>query len=506
MDARESADRLLRSAREQVQRLQKDPGLGRIASGLPEHDLQLWRLGSSRIEAARDARRAPPPGETTPGDVFLATELYKGGGHTALIGDFVTALASARPDDPGPRLFLTDLFGRIALPIPESIRSRTCVPQESIHVLPGPSLAERLDQLITGLLDARPRRLFLFHHPEDPLASAVAHAAIAAQRLLVHHADATPSLGLHVPGVHLIELNPVAAAHARAQRMAADLLLLTCPDPGPRPHGFLSGGRLVTATCGNAVKYEHEYVHGYPDAVAAILGATHGTHVHIGRLSGDALAKIAAVLERAGLDQGGFVHRPWVPSLAEALWEHRCDVYIASFPVDGARAYLEVAASATPYLAHSRLPTATARPWTLGVKTAGVWHTFEDLAAILRSLADRNVLEASGRRIRDDYDAFHHPTIFRRTLLDILEGKGGIVDPDEGHRDELALRSLLGSLQAGLAEAATRLDRIAGESHAARQLAERKLDDIQRRLGEMEEKTKRKSRKRRIIDWLRRRR
>jgi glycosyltransferase involved in cell wall biosynthesis len=443
------AEELLSAARQRVLDLQRRPGIGRIPAGLPQIDWRLWRLGRSLI-AATDGDAGQGNATTPRPDVFLATELYGDGGHTALIGDFVAALAEA-PGAAPAHLVLTQSSHRAAT-LPEPIRIRTGIARENLHGIEGPSLRERFDQLLALMIGLRPGRLFLFHHPEDPLASVIAQPAIAPGRYLVHHADASPSLGLHVPGMRVIELNPFAAAAARTRRMPADLLLLTVRDPGPRPHGFRALDRLVTATCGNQHKYEaEEHAYRYPEVVAAVVKATGGRHIHIGTLSERTLVAIAMALRGAGVAMERFVHVPWVPSLAAALWEHRCDVYLASFPMDGARAFVEVAASATPYVAHGGFRVPGAASWTIGPRPTAVWNTVEDLAAILARFQDAGVLEEASRRIRAFYEECHHPDVFRRTLGLILSGGGGIVDPDAAARDRFSMRTLMLSVSEALA-------------------------------------------------------
>jgi hypothetical protein len=480
---RATTSQLLTQARDYVESLHARPGLGRIASGLPEYDWRLWQLGRLLLD-----ERQPPNDRATPAhsrgpDIFLATELYEEGGHTALIGDFVAALQNDQAGT-APRLIVTNLFDRHDRCLPDRIRLRTGIAPENVHVISGPSLERRLDELITVLLELRPRNLFLFHHPQDPLASVVGRPEIATQTFLVHHVDARPSLGLHLPGVRVIELNPFAASLGRLRRLPIELLLLTAPDPGPRPCGFLARGRLATATCGSAYKYETDYAYHYEEAVSTVLRTTGGWHHHIGPLSDEALAKISASLKRAKLDSDRFVHVPWVPSLAKALWQHQCDVYLASFPIDGARAYVEVSASATPYLAHRSAPSRPGERWALNPTVAAEWDTLEALASTISKMSDTAVLADHATRQRRSYDLHHHPAVFRRTLQNIMAGLHGQSDPDEAPRDEWMMRSLLETLSRSLI-ASTAGD--SAEAGAAKQAIGEILaatDDLKRHIGQ----------------------
>lgn len=451
--------------RARMRRLHTDAGPSARALGVPEWDAQLWRLGrawlASHPELAPFAAESPAPC-----DVYLATQVYPIGGHTPLIGDFIRA-------QPGtaPHLILTNTENENPSPLPDTILARLGVTQAQVTILSGPSMLDRLHQLFGELLRLSPRRLFLFHHPGDPLASVVAHPEIAAQRVLVHHADSMTSFAIHLPGVRIIDLNPVASAMTRLLGRTPALLPLTAPDPGPRPGGFLRRGRLVTATSGSAQKIARPYFYSYADTVGVILRETGGWHLHIGPLFPSTRAEIGAALSRASIPPDRFIHVPTTPSVPRTLWEHGCDVYCASFPIDGARTRVDVLASATPYVAHRTHPDE---------ETAGrlVWRTWEDLAAVLHRLQDAAVLAQQSAEMRALYESTHHPTVFAQTLAVILEGGSGSVDDDSDRRDQRAVLSLLRSLttretrDAEAAEQRQRIEHLEEECRRLQRLVE----------------------------------
>lgn len=427
--------------------LQAQPGLGSRALGVPEWDWRLWRMGREHL-----ARRAPSPEAEPPPailtspvrDVYLATQIYDVGGHTALIGDFVRALGNA-----SAHLIVTDLFGQNSSPVPEVVVSRLGLPASQVSVLPGPSHGDRLRQLFVHLQALRPARLFLFHHPQDPLASVVAQPEIARQRVLVHHADATPSFGLHVPGIVTIDLHPTAVAMARALGRDSSLLPLTSPDPGPRPHGFLRRGHLVSASSGSAHKFGGAYAMSYAETVGVILRATAGRHVHIGPLGDEALDDIGRVLAREGVPADRFAYVRTARSIAAALWDHDVDVYCASFPIDGARTRIEVLAAGTPYLRHVArpVPGSPADP-TRDADGLLAWCTWDDLTTTLLRLSSDGALCEHSTHARRLYERHHHPDMFARTLTRILDGRP---EPSEvmPARMEAAMQSLASALIAG---------------------------------------------------------
>jgi hypothetical protein len=425
-----------------MRRLQSRPGLGSRAFGVPEWDWELWRMGRSWLAAHSGDLDARPDDADQRPDVYLATHVYELGGHTALIGDFVRAL------DRPAHLVLTDLSTSPSSTVSAKILARVGLSASSVTVLPGPSSMDRLQQLFAALLSLKAHRLFLFHHPYDPLPSVVAQPEIADQHVLVHHADATPSFAMHLPGIRTIDLNPLAAATTRLLGGHPELLPLTSPDPGPRPHGFLTRGYLVTASSGSPHKFSTPYAFGYADTVRHILSTTNGWHVHIGPLLDSTLAEIAGALYQASLPSDRFVHVPWTASVPVALWEHRCDLYLASFPIDGARTKVDVMASATPYLSHTMRPDMEPRDDVATAHGDGSlrWHTWDNLTRTLREMCNVEALQQRAGLVRQSYERTHHPGVFAETLARILAGGKGQEDPRQDESDRRALHGMMRAL------------------------------------------------------------
>ena len=413
------------------QECRADPHFGNKGVGVPTADALLAQFSlhlRARLPAAGGAFDGP--------DVILATQIYKDGGHTGLIGDLARALeeSARRAGAALPRLVITDLLGHNAKPPSPRHRARLGPVADSLVVLGGASREERLAELAARMLAWRPRRVFLCHHPEDPLPVVVSGPGWTGQCLLVHHADAVPCLGLHAPETRVIDLNPTAAAVSRVLGLDPALLPLTVPDPGPRPGCFLARGDLVTATCARSHKVRSEGPVAYTTIVPLVLAATGGWHIHIGALDDDLLAAIHGGLRAAGIEQARFVHVPLVSSLSHALHEHAVDVYLSSFPIDGARANVEVAAAGVPHLRYRR-EGGTGPPGGFPVAGSVVWSTWGQLREILATLHDRAVLEEKSKLSRGTYDRQHHPRVFAATLDDILAGGEGWVDPEAGARD-----------------------------------------------------------------------
>jgi hypothetical protein len=438
----------LNRLREQMRGLQTTPELNSLAIGWQKGDWLLSHIGrqwlSDRVARVADSAEFRPNGP----DVFIATTLYPIGGHTALMGDFARALAEITPEALSPHLIVTNSNREHIEAPPSETTARTGVDLDRIDILAGPELADRLEQLFERLCQLRPRRLFLFHHPDDPVACAVVQPEIAAQTFLVHHADRVPSFGLHLVGIQIIDVTPSAVALTRVQGLASALLLLTAPDPGARPIGFLQRENLVTATCGTHHKFMSDHRYGYAETVGVILRTTRGWHVHIGHLEDFQMSKIGDALRSQNVDMERFIHVPRTGSLATTLWEHGCDLYFASFPVDGARAKVEVLASATPYLGYSARPKEVFPRDELRPDGGFVWRSWEELEAVLKSASNDKILTERSKLMRVAYDNLHHSRLFAARLGNLLEGKNGFDDPHKIERERQAIHRVMGCGQA----------------------------------------------------------
>src|ERR1017187_797555 len=111
-------------------RLHARAGLGSRALGVPEWDWQLSRIGRGWLAAHDDSQPQLQSNDHEPGyarrpDVYLATQVYDLGGHTALIGDFVRALdgtpTAGEQAGASSTLILTDLYKLNSAPVSEAI-------------------------------------------------------------------------------------------------------------------------------------------------------------------------------------------------------------------------------------------------------------------------------------------------------------------------------------------------------------------------------------------------
>ena len=122
------------------------PGLRTRCLGHAEADLALHQLGREWLVHHGHLTAPVQQDSGSRPDVYVTSQVYAVGGHTALIGDFVRALqVNARTK---PHLVVTNLHGHNTGELSLEILARMEMSAECVHLLQGPSLVERLEQLL----------------------------------------------------------------------------------------------------------------------------------------------------------------------------------------------------------------------------------------------------------------------------------------------------------------------------------------------------------------------
>lgn len=353
-------------------------------------------------------------------DLYIATQLYAGGGHTGVIGDFVRSSSSARS-----MLLLTTTVERDIYPGGEpdpEIIERTAMHRDAVHVCPHQERWPALRWTMEKVREIRPRRVFLFHHPEDAVAVAAVQADAAGAWFMVHHSDRQPSAGLHVPGVEVVDLSPYTAHFSRLVSMKpvhfVPLVVADMCHGERKPFSPGSGGELVTASSGSPWKFGPQYA----EVVARTIQTTGGRHIHVGYLKKEARQGIADELSRSGLSPDAFEYVKWVPSLARALRERNVDLLIGSVPIGGARTKIEAFCAATPVLTFHAAGKPRLGVTHLQPDDLPVWQSVDELVTILETI-DRAWLERHSRSVRSYYETCHRPEVLRDALLRIDRGE-----------------------------------------------------------------------------------
>lgn len=380
-----------------------------IAKVFADSELDQWcqRLGRAIVAEQRELSRARPD---EPVDcVILATELYRAGGHSAVVQDLV---ATGRL---GKRvmIILTDALHTADASI---VRERfgdsvTC------EVAPSGNLEQKLRWVTDRLAALHPRRLLLCNHHHDPVAIAAAQPELADETIFYHHADHQLCLGVTL--AHPLHVDPHSMGYYNC-RCSLGLKQnvywpLVVEDFGAREPIVDDGAPLTTCSSGSQNKFDLDYIYRYVDVVPRVMAVTGGRHIHIGPLSDDILLQLHAALDAHGVPRTRFVHVRWVKSLWQALKRERVDVYLPSFPLGGGRAAIEVMGAGVPIIGHDGYVSAFFGGQDMFYREAFSWKTPDQLVEYLKGLTRLRLVEESGFA-RAHYLQYHAPEALVRAI------------------------------------------------------------------------------------------
>jgi hypothetical protein len=358
--------------------------------------------------------QAPVSGPSSGATVFLASELYATGGHTAVIEDILRTKAFEGPTT----ILLTDVFARADV---EAIKARFAPFGLEVECAPEGNLESRLKWTLSRLVALKPNALLLFQHHQDSVAVAAAQPGIAARTMLYHHADHHLCLGVTLPHLEHVDLSPMAYHHCRDEVGLSRNMYwpLACEDFGaPAVHegSIGTGGALRTCSTGTRNKFELAYQYDYAEIVPRILAATGGSHVHIGMLSESTLERIYSGMAERDIAADRLIYREWVPSVWKALQEHAVDVYVVSFPLGGGRAAIEALGSGTPVVAHQSYLSRFHGTADLLYPSAFVWRTPDELFDHLAGLT-ADAVRTESALARGHYLHAHTYDVLRAAIL-----------------------------------------------------------------------------------------
>ena len=358
------------------------------------------------------------PGSAIEGQtVFLVTALAPSGGHSRVLLDLMKA-------DPG--VAHTILLSNVQHESRYDELSETLAQRGgTLHIAPNGDFATRLEWMKASLGRIKPARTYLLQHHYDAVCVAAAQPELTGRLLYYHHCDHALALGMHLAHATHIDFNAKSYYRCREVEGVKDnhYWPLTAPVSASRVgRAFFQRGHLTTCTSGGVEKFENThlveripYLYDYPTVVPIILAATNGTHIHIGRLSDEALHKIETGMEQKGISRHRFVHRPHVANLSDAVVEENVDVYVGSFPSGGGRALVEIMGAGLPVILHANYRSvhftdvAEAYPGALG------WRDVDQLIGHLQGL-NYPLLADHSRRAREHYDAHHTPELLQAAI------------------------------------------------------------------------------------------
>ncbi|MFP3553202.1 hypothetical protein SB861_21160 [Paraburkholderia sp. SIMBA_049] len=404
----ESALRLIQDF---VQSVVRDPRT--VAKIFASHSLDVFcRDVGARVLAGLPASETTN-GAAESGPVFLATELYSTGGHSAVLEDLLKGGSF-----PGRAvILLTNVMGTANL---EVIRQRFAPYDVDVLCAPDVGLEGKLVWLFKRLRDLRPTHLFLFNHHQDSVAVAAAQRGLAQQTVFYHHADHHLCLGVTLDYDFHADCSPMGFHHCRSELGVRNIVYwpLTASDCGVSDlddRSPTAGQGLRTCTAGTRNKFEQPYQYDFADLLPKILETTRGTHVHFGLLSESTLTRIHEGMQSVGVPAERLTYIEWVPSLWRSLQEQEVDVYFSSFPIAGARAVVEALGSGTPVIAHESYLSRFHGAMDMLYPEAFTWKTPDALLAHLAALGPQRI-QQERKWARGRYEQMHTPEALQAAI------------------------------------------------------------------------------------------
>jgi hypothetical protein len=401
-----------------VERIVTEPLCTSLVYGSPELDACCEQIGRINLKAIAH-RPTSSRQDVAPLYAYLVTRLQKSGGHTRVLEDLIAARPSARH-----LIVSTELCGRSDL---DYVQQRLLSQPGVRFVRPtAGGFAQRLSWLQRTLLDEAPEHTYLFNHHQDSVAVSALPADIGMKASFYHHGDHHLCLGVHLAHLAHVDLHPMGYHQCRALGIDNVYMPLTVADQGARPaaRGFRSGPGLVTCTAARSNKVEIPYFVRYAEVVPALIEATGGTHLHVGRLSPWLRWEIARGLRRRGIPAQRFGYIDWVPSVWRFLQDRRVDLYVASFPYGGGLTLIEAMGAGVPVALHNHIYSRVLSGIDLAYPEAFVWKEPEELYRFCAKVTAQE-LENASTAGRQRYDEYHR----REVLVRLLDGEIASVSP-----------------------------------------------------------------------------
>lgn len=341
------------------------------------------------------------------GTVVLASELVKAGGHVELIKDYIALGLFESP----VRIALTDLFNRVDRALIDEWESQFGC---EVFIASEAEFDAKLDELTAKFREWNPSTLLTLGHNQDVVCIVLAHAPGIKNRYYIHHGDHHLSLGVTCSAFQHVDLHNMSYHLCKTELKVTRQLYwpISAVRPSNIKTTFLDRGVLTTGSCGRMSKFESgSYKIRYERAIACILKATNGFHVHVGDLSDVFLQRIYEELEAEHIDRTRFIHIEWVASLPQALIENGVDVYVSSFPLGGAKSLIEAMSTGVAVVMHQSYRSRYHSSTDLAYPESFIWSLYEQLGPIFEQWSEP-LLRQHAHYARRHFDRYFSSNAF----------------------------------------------------------------------------------------------
>lgn len=371
--------------------------------GLRELDqwcLIIGRINLSKLNFLQEAKETKVDKNKTV--IFLVSRLQCSGGHLRLVRDMIRA----QPEK-NHLILSTEIGGRSD----KKFLLKIFATEKNVRIgyAPKGNFEFRLSWLQSTLLGIKIEHLYLLNHHQDSVAVSALVPDLGLKGTFIHHGDHHLCLGVYLEHFTHVDLHPMGFHYCRDELGLNNRYLpLTFEDKQFKPYTteLKLGVAITTATAARYNKVEIPYHVSYLDAVALILKATGGRHIHIGKLTPWGLSRIYKQMRKHGVNKNRFIYINWTPSVWETLQTYKVDVYIASFPYGGGMTLIEAQGASIPIIVHRHAHSRVLSGLELAYPEAFSWSYIEELLNHLAELTPSQ-LEIESGLARHHYETHH---------------------------------------------------------------------------------------------------
>lgn len=307
----------------------------------PEFDRQIETL-SKLVEFKNKIDTASISDDKT--TLFIATEVFKVGGHTKVLEDVARAVKK-------PLIVLTDLFAsygsdkeKQAWILEQFNGIEVVLLSESSLWAKSCALAYLISQRNVGVV-------MYFQHHQDPIAFVGSLSHAGSKKILIHHCDVNPSLGCTLKDVEHVDLNEQQLKTCQIHlEQSVKLLPLYAPDKGYLKMKPIVGNSFSIVTSGRPGKFSYTGELSLQNIIHSALSSIAGNFYFIGPLAEEILVSIRDQLKEAGINPYRFIPLGLVESLWSQLLVLDASFYLGSAPVGGGRGAIEAQGAGFPTL------------------------------------------------------------------------------------------------------------------------------------------------------------
>ncbi|MEI6729856.1 MAG: hypothetical protein WCL30_01230, partial [Pseudomonadota bacterium] len=183
---------------------------------------------------------------------------------------------------------------------------------------------------------------------------------------------------------------------------------------------------LTTCTAARSNKIEIPYFIDYCDVIPAVLQASSGKHIHIGKLTPWYRRRIKKNLQKLGVAEDRFIYIPYVASVWQALHEFKVDLYITSFPYGGGITLVEAMGAGVGIALHEHISSKILCCRELAFEQIFSWQNPKELIDYCTKVTPQE-LQIQGDLARKHYDDFNSSDMLAKV---ILQGQTILPPPD----------------------------------------------------------------------------